>query len=66
MQQLGEAIYSWFASLDKAPLRVQRYFKQWAMGRLDAQVFINKLNQLEAIQQIGPSVALCLMQFQRF
>jgi hypothetical protein len=32
---------------------VQRLFKSWAMGRLDAQVFINKLNELEAIQSIG-------------
>jgi hypothetical protein len=38
---------------EDAGVAVQRYFKQWAMGRLDAQVFINKLNQLEAIQQIG-------------
>merc|ERR1719453_2317550 len=36
---------------EDAGVAVQRYFKQWAMGRLDAQVFINKLNQLEAIQQ---------------
>jgi len=44
---------------EDAGAAVQRYFKQWAMGRLDAQIFINKLNQLEAIQQIGGVSAGC-------
>ena len=38
---------------------VQRYFKSWAMGRLDAQVFIQKLNQLDAIRAIGGVSAGC-------
>jgi hypothetical protein len=38
---------------EDAGAAVQRLFKSWAMGRLDAHIFISKLNELEAIQGIG-------------
>jgi hypothetical protein len=51
--------YSQGSSRDDAGLSVQRLFKTWSMGQLDAAVFLDALNMLPEIKAIGGVSLAC-------